>query len=49
MKCLQKEFERFRVHNFYYFFNYKEPNNKSEVLLKKINKKNDKSKFRFIN
>lgn len=41
-EMLMQKSERFRVHNFYYFFNYKEPNNKSEVLLKKINKQNNK-------
>jgi hypothetical protein len=41
-EMLTQKFERFRVYDFYYFFNYKEPNNKSEVLLKKINKQNDR-------
>lgn len=41
-EMLTKKFERFRVHSFYYFFNYKEPNIKSKVLLKKINTQNDR-------
>ncbi len=39
---LIKEFKKFRAYNFNYFFNYKEPNNKSEILFKKINKENDR-------
>ena len=41
-EMLTEKFEKFRVYNFNYVFNYKEPKNKSEVLLKMINKQNDK-------
>lgn len=39
---LLEEFKKFRAYNFNYFFNYKEPNNKSDILFKKINNQNDR-------
>lgn len=39
---LLEEFKKFRAYNFNYFFNYKEPDNKSDILFKKINKQNDR-------
>jgi hypothetical protein len=36
-EMIEKENDRYRVYNFNYFFNYKTPNNQSDILFKKLN------------